>query len=398
MAKLLMITGLGGGIDLVSGKRGAFYNTLEEFHRYWERIDIILPRIRNQESGIRVLFGNVHIHISPWPLFFYPWWFLKKGLALYKEQKFNLMTVHDFPPFYNGLGARLLWHKTKVPYVLEVHHIPGYPRAGSVKERVYRWMWTTMAKFETARARAVRVVNQKETPEFLIKAGVPKEKIVYIPSMYIDLDTFKIYPEIEKKYDLVFASRLEKNKGINLLLEAIRIVKLQNPNVKLLIIGRGSQEEKIKLQVTSYKLQDNIFFSGWLETTRDVAVAINSAKVFINPSLNEGGPRVVLEAMACGLPVITTKVGLMHDLILDGENGLFTDWEPAKMAEKILQLSSDASLQSKFLEAGLIIAQQFEKKTMIRSYAENLQLLASLSPFFPILDNKNDEDYDKVIR
>lgn len=391
-----MITGLGGGLDLVRGKRGAFYNTLEEFHRYWERIDIILPKV----AGIseKNFFGNVFVHCSPCPLIFYPWWFLKKGLVLYREQKFNLMTVHDFPPFYNGLGARILWQKIKVPYVLEAHHIPGYPRAGSIKERIYRQAWKMMAKFETAKAKTVRVVNQKETPEFLMKAGVPEEKIMYISSMYIDWDIFKVYPEAEKKYDLVFVSRLAKNKGIFNLIEAVTIAKEKKPDIKLLIIGQGPEKKNLELQTINHKLQTNIFFSGWLETTRDVALAINSARIFINPSFNEGGPRVVLEAMACGLPVITTKVGLMHDLIHDGENGLFTDWNSKKMSEVILRLLGDVSLQSKFSEAGQIIARQFEKKAMIRNYAENLQKLASSPPPFPVLDNKNKKDYDKIIR
>lgn len=372
--KLLMISGF-GGTELARGKRGAFYNTLEEFHRYWERIDIILPRMTNGELRITNLFDNVFLHPSSFPLTFQPFWILKKGADLYHQYKFDLVTVHDYPPFYNGLGARWFGHKTKVPYVLEVHHIPGYPRAGSIKERIYRQAWTMMAKFETAKARAVRVVNQKETPEFLMKVGVSKEKIVYIPSMYIDLDIFKHYSEVGKKYDLVFASRLEKNKGIFDLIKAVKIAKEKKPDIKLLIIGQGAEKKNLELQTINYKLQTNIVFSGWLETARDVAMAMQSAKIFVNPSFNEGGPRVVLEAMACGLPVITTKVGLMHDLVRDGENGLFTDWEPSKMSEVILQLLGDASLQSEFSEAGQTIAQQFEKKAMIRNYAEKLQKL-----------------------
>lgn len=368
-----MITGLGGGRDLVRGKRGAFYNTLEEFHRYWERIDIILPRIKNDELRITNLFGNVFLHISPYPLIFHPLWFLEKGQKLHREHHFDLMTVHDFPPFYNGLGARLLWHKIKAPYVLEVHHIPGYPRSGSLKEDWYRQAWKIFAQWNASKALAVRVVNQKETPEFLKQYGVPAEKIRYIPSSYIDLDVFKIYPEIEKKYDLVFCSRLEKNKGIFNLIEAIRIAKAKKPDVSLLIIGHGSEKKNLESKIEHNRLQENIIFSGWLETARDVALAYNSTKVFVNPSFNEGGPRVVLEAMACGLPVITTRVGLMHDLIRDGENGLFTDWDPTKMSEAVLKLLNDDAFRSEFSQAGQIIAQQFEKKAMIRNYAEELQ-------------------------
>src|SRR3989338_10682592 len=180
MAKLLMITGLGSAKDLASGKKGAFYNTLEEFHKYWERIDVIAPRDKKQTQREKILFGNVFIHISPWPLIFHPFWFLKKGLEIYKEQKFDLMIVHEFPPFYNGIGARLLWQKTRVPYVLEFHHISGYPKAANPKESVYRILMGWLIKFDASKATAVRVVNQKQTLEFLVKAGVPENKITYI--------------------------------------------------------------------------------------------------------------------------------------------------------------------------------------------------------------------------
>ncbi len=58
MAKLLMITGLGSAEDLASNKRGAFYYTLEEFHKYWDRIDIIVPKVKNP---IKNIFWNVFI-------------------------------------------------------------------------------------------------------------------------------------------------------------------------------------------------------------------------------------------------------------------------------------------------------------------------------------------------
>lgn len=104
MAKLLMITGLGSARDLASDKKGAFYYTLEEFHKYWDRIDIICPRVKGQKSGVKSLFGNVFMHISPWPLIFHPIWFLKKGVEIYKEQKFDLMTVQEFPLFIMALA------------------------------------------------------------------------------------------------------------------------------------------------------------------------------------------------------------------------------------------------------------------------------------------------------
>src|SRR3989338_4684931 len=149
MAKLLMITGLGSAKDLASGKKGAFYNTLEEFHKYWDRVDIIAPKPTTKDQRPTTnLFGNVFVHISPWPLIFHPFWFLKKGLEIYREQKFDLMTVQDFPPFYNGIGARLLRQKIKVPYILEIFHIPGHPRAASIKEVIYKFLFKLFIGFD----------------------------------------------------------------------------------------------------------------------------------------------------------------------------------------------------------------------------------------------------------
>lgn len=373
-----MITGLGSAKDLASGKKGAFYNTLEEFHKYWERIDIIAPRITSHESRIMNLLGNVYIHISPWPIIFHPFWFLKKGLEIYKEQKFDLMTVHEFPPFYNGIGARLLWNRVKVPYVLEIMHIPGYPKAAGFKEIFYRTLMKVFIGYDAQKAKAVRVINKKQTPDFLKKAGIPEHKLVYIPAFYIDLEIFS-KKNVEKKYDLVFAARLEKNKGITNLVKAIELVKKQKPDVTLLVIGGGPLKERLKTYVADRGLSDNIIFSGWLETSRDVSVAYNSARIFVSPSLNEGGPRVVLEAMACGLPVITTKVGLMPDIIKDGEDGLFTGWLPEEMAEKISYLMNDKALQDKFSVAGMELVRQFEKRAAIKNYADNLKYLLQSS-------------------
>jgi glycosyltransferase involved in cell wall biosynthesis len=369
MAKLLMVS---GDRALAEGKRGAFYNTLKEFHKYWDRIDIICPNIKYQTSNIKNIFENVFIHPSPWPLIMQPLWILKKGKQIYKEQKFNLMTVHEYPPFYNGIGARLLWGRIRVPYILEIHHIPGFPKAAGFKDFFYKLFFRVFIKADITKAQAVRVVNKIQTPEFLKKSGAADAKIVYVPSMYIDSEIFKPL-NLSKKYDLVFAARLEKNKGINLLLQAISNVKTKTPDVKLLIIGGGLLKIKLQNYVKRNDLERNIVFSDWLETAEDVARAYNSAKIFINPSFNEGGPRVALEAMACGLPVITTRVGVMLDIIKDGENGLFTGWEPEGMADKISYLLGNQELRQKFSQAGLKLVHGFEKNAAIKNYAQRLQ-------------------------
>jgi len=373
-----MITGLGSAKDLASGKKGAFYNTLEEFHKYWDRIDIISPKtyigsISNLPKA-EPLFGNVYVHISPWPLILHPFWFLKKGMEIYKEQKFDLMIVHEFPPFYNGIGARLLWLKTKVPYVLEIHHISGYPKAANPKESVYRILMGWLIKFDASKATAVRVVNQKQTLEFLVKAGVPENKITYIPSIYIDLNMFKPM-NLPKEYDLIFIGRLEPNKGIVLLIEAAKKLKVQGFKLRILIVGDGSLKNYCESKIENWKLQDNVLLYGWAKDSQEVAKLLNQSKILVMSSFNEGGPRVVVEAMACGVPVLATPVGIVPDLLKNGLEGEIVAWEANYIAHKAIELLNSPDLYQKYSQGGLEIVGQFEKKATIKDYAEKLQNL-----------------------
>ncbi|KKT52730.1 MAG: Glycosyl transferase group 1 [Candidatus Yanofskybacteria bacterium GW2011_GWF1_44_227] len=274
-----MISGVGASA-LAEGKRGAFYNTLEEFHKHWDRIDIICPRVRNDrgllapaaagKGALRYenkFFGNVFIHPSPWPKILQPFWIYFEGLKILsanggllggKDRHWELenqnwvMTVHEYPPFYNGLGARMLWNKIKVPYVLEIMHIPGYPRTSDLREFFYKFLTRIFISIDSSKAKAIRVINKNEVPGFLKKAGVSESKIKYIPAFYIDLDIFKLM-NLEKKYDLIFVGRLEKNKGLDILLEIAK-----KSNLKILIVGNGALHNYLKLEIQNSKLNVGI--------------------------------------------------------------------------------------------------------------------------------------------
>ncbi len=367
--KLLMIS---GDKSLAEVKRGAFYNTLEEFHKYWDRIDIIIPKVSSPHLSANY-FGNVFIHPSPWPKIWQPFWILKRGQEIYRDQKFDLMTVHEYPPFYNGIGARLLWQKIKVPYVLEIHHIPGYPKAADFKEKLYRWLTRLFIKYDSLKVKAVRVVNKKQVREFLLESGVSEGKIAYIPSFYIDLDTFKPL-NLGKKYDLIFVGRLVKNKGLNLLIDSLKIlnIKYNMRDTKLLIVGDGPEKKKLEVRSERLELKDNVMFYGWAKDPEEIAKLMNQSKILIVPSYNEGGPRTLLEAMACGIPVIATPVGIIPDIIEDKKSGRIINWDGNDIAEKAFELLNNLEDYKKYSVAGLEIVKNFEKKAAIKNYAEGL--------------------------
>jgi len=370
--KLLFIS---GDTALAQGKKGPFYYLLEEFSKYWERIDIICPKTGQKIFNV---FGNVFIHSSNKSRILQPWFILKKGTELYKEQKFDIFGIHSYPPFYNDIGGRWLYNKIKAPYVLEVMHINGYPKASNLKEKLYKFLTRAFIRYFSSRAKAVRVINQRQVPEFLEKAGVEKSKVKYVPAFYLDFSVFN--PQnLEKKYDLVFSGRLVKNKGINLLLEAVRQLKVKSQKLKLIIIGDGPLKSKTQKFIKKNNLENNIEIAGWLPGTEDLAKIYNQSKTLIMPSFNEGGPRVTLEAMACKVPVITSRVGIMLDIIKDKENGLFINWDINDIVEKISTLLNNENLQEKIAKNGYNLVRQFERKKAIKNYAEAYQNLLHTS-------------------
>ena len=216
--KLLMIS---GDRSILQGKKGAFWYTLEELQKHWERIDVICPnfsvcpsiracgvtpssperseghiegrtagatRDDTEKFGQSFLFGNVYFHPSPRGLWYQPFWIRKKGMELVREHGHDVMTVHEYPPFYNGIGAWWLHKRTKIPYALEIHHIVGYPKAGSFVELIGRWMSWMFLKWDAKHAQVVRCVN-REIQRVLEQWGLKNVHVV--PSFYLDRDALQ---------------------------------------------------------------------------------------------------------------------------------------------------------------------------------------------------------------
>jgi glycosyltransferase involved in cell wall biosynthesis len=371
---LLMIS---GDRSMLAGKQGAFWYTLEALSKHWDRIDVICPRVdmKGRASGdvvIQEFFGNVFFHPSPYPLRKQHKWIVQRGRQLVNSYRHGVMTVHEYPPFYNGIGARRLSKKTGVPYILEVHHLVGYPVAASFIERIGLIMSRVYLPWAIRRATGTRIVS-KATAEVLIKWRTPQEYLRVVPSFYLDralIASLGDPPPVQ--YDVAFCGRLVANKGAAALIEAIAHV----PRATLLVIGDGPERKNLQDKAQELGIAHRVEFRGWLPTQRDVLRAIQSAKMLVMNSTSEGGPRVPLEAMAAGMPVIVTRVGVMPDVIADGVNGLFTTGTAEDLKEKINCLMQDNELRQRMGAEAVHILDRFERDKLISQYATFMRSFA----------------------
>ncbi len=375
--KLLMIS---GDRSILRGKRSAFWYTLQELRKHWDRIDIICPYTRCDAARTechtsvpeRDVGGEVHFHPSPHGLWYQPFWILKRGKALVAEHHHDVMTVHDYPPFYNGLGARWLARATKLPFAIEIHHIVGYPHAASFIEWIGKLLSRLALPRHAKRASAVRVVNEA-TKESLVAWGVQPEKIFTVASFYLNRELLTKDVRPPASYDVSFCGRLVPNKQLYELITAVADI----PEVRLLIIGDGPERKRCEALTKKCGMGERAKFLGWLPTMEDVVGAVLTARIFVMNSLSEGGPRSALEAMGMGMPVIVTPVGIMPEVIEDGVNGIMTDGTKGDLRRKIMRLIEDDAQRERLGDEARKILDRFDRPQLISQYADFLKSIAS---------------------
>ncbi|MFT7463041.1 MAG: glycosyltransferase involved in cell wall biosynthesis [Pseudohongiellaceae bacterium] len=369
--------------SVVAGERGPFYYMLESFHRHWGRVDVIGTRPGKVEH--KTMFGNVHLHHPTTGKLAQAKFIADTGRRLASERPYTVITSHDYNPFYNGLGSWRISRATGIPYVAEIHHVPGFPRAASFRERIDAPMTRLYAGWAKTRAAGFRVVNGIELPRLLGGWGVPAERIHVLPSLYLDRETFSPAAPGDQEAgatpecDLLFVGRLVPNKGVPAILEGLAELERRGlSGLRLRLVGRGPELQAVKAFAEQHGAQDRIENIEWVPDAAALAEVYRKARFLVCASTSEGGPRVVAEAMACGTPVVSTEVGIVTELIRHGDNGLLFDGSGKHLADVLEPLLSDPtaeqSMRSRLRPEDL---DGYEGDTVIARLADGLKEIAT---------------------
>ena len=188
--------------------------------------------------------------------------------------------------------------------------------------------------------------------------GIYPSKILVIPNG-IDTERFKpegIFADLRKEFSIQerdtvigFIGRIVPAKGLEYLIDAFSYLKEDFKNIKLLIIGEGNLVERLREQAKEKKLDDSIIFPGGRRDIPDILACIN---IFVMPSIAEGLPNALLEAMAMGKPIVATMIGGIPEVIKNGFNGLLVPpRDPASLATAIKELIGNGQLSARMGQA-----------------------------------------------
>ncbi|MCQ8180324.1 glycosyltransferase family 4 protein [Methylomonas sp. SURF-1] len=186
-------------------------------------------------------------------------------------------------------------------------------------------------------------------------------KAKIIPNI-INLERFKFRSRNisdDRNLRLVVTRNLEKIYGIDTAIHAVAILKSTLPDVKIVIAGSGPLRDELVALTEALELSHSVEFAGKLEP-EDVAKLYYEADIMLNPSTVDNMPNSVLEALACGLPVVTTNVGGIPFIVKDNESALIVKPNnPQMLADAILKLVNNSDLYHKLAVNGFAVAKQY---------------------------------------
>ena len=194
----------------------------------------------------------------------------------------------------------------------------------------------------------------------------------------VDTDVYSPPEDTVGKPDhLLFVGRLDQQKGVDLLVPSMARVLQRFPGSVLNIVGDGPLRGQVLSEIHKGGLARNVRLAGIIRSPEVLARMYSESSVLITPSLYETGPRVILEAMACGTPAIATRVGIASEVIADGINGLLIDErEPRDLADAICRvLGNERFRDSLACEARRTIEQNFSIEGMGNEIVKCYELL-----------------------
>jgi glycosyltransferase involved in cell wall biosynthesis len=255
--------------------------------------------------------------------------------------EFRPDVVHGHGLFFvTTVAACLAAHVAGVPFVLSAHigRLDALPVTQRMMARAFE---VSIARFMACRARAIIAVSKavEEHVRSLCGARV-RDKVFVVPNG-VDHEKFRPRERLpgETNFTIAFVGRLVANKGPQFLIAAMPRVLAAFPRARAVIAGDGPLRKRLVDMSSRLRVCHAVEFLG---NRADVDEILRKSDVFVRPSLSEGLPLTVLEAMSCGLPVVATPIAGVPEVVKHGENGfLVPPSDPRALADAIISLFED---------------------------------------------------------
>jgi colanic acid/amylovoran biosynthesis glycosyltransferase len=268
-------------------------------------------------------------------------YFIEAGLLAYKIKKLNIQHLHNHLGDSSCSVAMLAAELGGFSYSFTLHgpYIFYEPYRWALREKIIR------AKFVACISHFCRSQAMYFSP-----LGCWK----HLPIVHCGVDPSLFQPAFHEEVgkNLLCIGRISAAKGFPILLESLVEIKKSVPCVHLTIVGDGEDRQALESLSRNLDLGEQITFAGY-QSQAAVRDYIQQADVFVLPSFAEGVPVSLMEAMAAGVPVVSTRIAGISELVEENISGyLIPPGDSEALAEKVVQLLNSSDLRTAFGEAG----------------------------------------------
>jgi len=319
--------------------------------KWWDGADVI----RNDGMTLHGVCAPMELYVNGRRSFHEAVIYSTALLPHLVKENFDIIDASVFP-YFSCITVKMVSTCRRIPVVMTWHEIWGdywyeYLGKSGFIGKLVEWM--------IARISNNSIAVSELTKKGLVTLGVNNTNI-HLVANGIDLKKIaQIRPSIHN-CDIIFIGRFIKEKNLDMLIEAVYLIRKKMPDIKCHIIGDGPEKKSLLAHVSGSGLKSNIRFFGFREYD-DVIAMLKSSKVLVPPSTREGFGIVVLEAFACGIPVVTIKSSRNAAIeLVDDYTGFIVNPDARELSESIYRLIIDDILRNKMSLSAISKAQEYD--------------------------------------
>jgi len=301
------------------------------------------------------------------------------GGKILKQLYFGQTVISSQDPFETGIIGVFLKRMSKFPLQIQIH--TDLFAKEFYDGSLLNWLRFQISRYILKKADGVRVVRDKIGKDLIKYRKIDPRIITTIP-IYLDVDIIRSKPitiDLKGKYPqfkkiVLMASRLMPEKKIKIAIEAFAKAVKVIPDLGMVIVGSGEDEQELKNLVRNMGLQSQICFETWQQ---DISSYYKTADLFLNTSVFEGYGLTLAEAAAVGCPVLTSKVGLATDFFTDGRDALICNIGDTQcFSNKMITFFSNSNMKKSIGEAGyeLMSTQRMTHQAYLDKYKKALEM------------------------
>lgn len=303
------------------------------------------------------------------------------------NRKSRISIIHAQDTGYGGLSALLAAKILRVPVIITSHGI----RYFTLRNTFSSFSRALLLPFEywldniTTKTADVIILPCSSAADFFAKIGVKKSKMTVVPTG-LKTENFKVTETVRletrgefnahNNVVIGFVGRLSPEKNLPTLLDAFIKMSKHANKTKLMIIGTGPMEEKLRTTSMDRGMKGKVIFTG---ARLDVNRLLSAIDIFVLPSYTEGCPMALLEAMAAGKPIVASNIPAIREIVEDKKEALLCDpYSSEHFKDAILKLYSDPRLRKTLSENAKMKSKQYDTcvifSKMLQVYREILRV------------------------